>query len=71
LKQFRCLIDAAQHQHLDEPAQRGHHQSGSEDAAPKPESAAHLDGKGRGEIEAEHVEGAVGDVDDAGDTENE
>ena len=37
----------------------------------KPKSAAQLDGKGRGEIKPEHIEGAVGDIDDAGDTENE
>src|SRR5262249_43967403 len=44
---------------------------GSDDAAPKAERPAHLGGEARGEIKPQHVERAVGDVDDAGDAENE
>src|SRR5262249_8808489 len=71
LEQLRRLIDAAQEQYLDQRPQRPHHQSGSDDAAPKAERPAHFDGEARGEVKPQHVEGAVGDIDDAGDAENE
>jgi len=45
--------------------------TGGGDAAPEAERAAHLGGESRGEIEPQHVERAVGDIDDAGDAENE
>ena len=51
--------------------QRGHQQPGGDDATPKAEPVADLDGKSRGEIEPQHVERAVGDIDNAGDAENE
>jgi hypothetical protein len=71
LELFRRLIDAAQQQHLDQRPERRHQHTGSGDAAPEAERAAHLGGEGRGEIEPQHVERAVGDIDDAGDAENE
>src|SRR5437588_113116 len=71
LEQLRRLIDAAQQQHLDQRPERRHQHTGSGDAAPEAERAAHLGGEGRGEIEPQHVERAVGDIDDAGDAENE
>src|SRR6266404_2296269 len=71
LEQLRRLIDAAQQQHLDQRPERRHQHTGGGDAAPEAERAAHLGGESRGEIEPQHVERAVGDIDDAGDAENE
>src|SRR5262249_21909693 len=71
LEQLRRLVDAAQQQHLDQRAEGGHDEAGGDDAAPEAERAADLEGEGGGEIEPQHVEGAVGDVDDAGDAEDQ
>src|SRR5206468_3600284 len=71
LEQIRRLVNAAQQQYLDERAQRGHEEPGGENAAPKAETSAHLEGKGRREIQPQHVQRAVGDVDDAGDAKDE
>ena len=71
LEQLRRLIDAAQQQDLDQAAERRHHHARGDDAAPEAEHAAHLEGDGRGEIEPQHVERAVGDIDDARDAEDQ
>ena len=71
MEQLRRLIDAAQQQHLDQRSERRHHQSGGDNAAPKAERSAHLDGEAGGEIKPEHVERAVREIDDASDAEDQ
>jgi hypothetical protein len=68
---FRCLVNATQQQDLDQAPERRHHQSGDDDAAPEAQHPAHLDGQGRSEIKPQHVEGAVSDIDDPGDAEDQ
>jgi hypothetical protein len=71
LKQLGRLINTAQQYYLGRCPQRSHDQRGANDAAPEPERPAHGGCEGIGEIQAHHVERTVGDVDDAGDAENE
>ena len=64
LEQFGHMIDAAQQQHLDHRADRGDAERRENDAAPIAEPAADRRRDRVGEIDAEHVERAVGHVDD-------
>ena len=71
LKQFRRVVDAAQQQHFDERADRGDGQRGEHDRAPEADGAAQSVGQRVPDIGAKHVEGAMREIDDAGDAEND
>jgi hypothetical protein len=71
LEQLRRLVDAAKENDLDQRADHGDHQRRSDDAAPEAEPAADLRGEAVGEIDAQHVERAVRDIDDARDAEDQ
>ena len=71
LEQLRRLIDAAKQQDLDQRADGRDQQRGEHDGAPEAEPAAHLGRDAVGNVDAQHVERAVGDVDDARDAEDQ
>ncbi len=72
LEQFRRVIDAAQQQHFDQRADRGDDRARRATiAAPEAEGAAEPVGQRVADIGAEHVEGAMREIDDAGDAEND
>jgi hypothetical protein len=71
LEQLGRLVDAAQQQDLDQRADRGDRERRDEETAPKAEPAADLGRDAVGDVDAQHVERAVGDVDDAGDAEDQ
>ncbi len=71
LEQFGDVIDAPQQHHLDHRAECGDAERGGDDAAPVTQPAADHGRDGVGEIDAHHVERAVGHVDDAGDAEDQ
>ena len=71
LKQFRRVVDAAQQQHFDERADRGDDERGERDRAPEADDAAQPVGQRVPDIGAQHVEGAMREIDDAGDAEND
>jgi len=71
LEKLRRLINAAQQQKLNHRPECSHHQRRGENAAPKAEPADELGSKRRRQIQPEHIERAVRDIDDAGDAENE
>ena len=71
LEQLRHLIDAAKQQNLDQRADDRDQQRGEHDGAPESEPTAHLGRDAVGNVDAQHVERAVGDVDDARDAEDQ
>ena len=71
LEQFRRMIDPAQQHHLDQHAEDGDDKGGDDDAAPKAERAGKALGQRERDIGADHVEGAMGEIDDAGDAEDD
>ena len=71
LEQLRRTIDASQQDDLDCPADQPDHDRGGDDAAPEAEPAADLQREARRDVRAQHVQRAVGDVDDAGDAEDQ
>ena len=71
LEQLRRLVDAPKQQDLDQRADRRDQQRGEHDGAPEAKSAAHLGRDAVGNVDAQHVERAVGDVDDARDAEDQ
>ena len=71
LKQNRRVIDSAQQQHFDERADQGDAERREHDRAPEAKGAAQPVGQRVTDIGAEHVEGAMGEIDDAGYAEND
>jgi hypothetical protein len=71
LEQLGCLIDAPQQHHLDQRTDGGDGERRQDQAPPEAEPAADLGGDAVGNVDAQHVERAVGDVDDAGDAEDQ
>ena len=64
LEQFGRVIDPPQQHHLDQHADHRHHQRRDHDAAPEPERAGKPLGQRERDIGAEHVERAMGEIDD-------
>ena len=64
LEQLRRMIDPPQQHHLDDHADHRDDQRRGDDAAPEAERAGEALGQREGDIGAEHVEGAVGEIDD-------
>ena len=71
LEKFGRLVDSPQQHNLDQRAECRNHQSRRNDAAPEAEHATQPGGERIGQIQAQHVERAVGDIDDAGDAEDQ
>ena len=71
LKQHRRVIDAAQQQHFDQRADHGDAERGEHDRGPEANGAAEPVGQRVTDIGAQHVEAAMGEVDDAGYAEND
>ena len=71
LKQNRRVVDAAQQQHFDQRADHGDAERGEHDRGPEANGAAEPVGQRVTDIGAEHVEGAMGEIDDAGYAEND
>ena len=74
LEQLRRRVDPPQQQDLDQSAEPADDQGGEQDCEPEAErrgAAAEPAGQAHGEIGAQHVERAVGEVDDPGDAEND
>ena len=71
LKQFGRVIDPPQQHHFDQHADDGDDQRGGDDAAPKPDRAGKPLGQRERDIGAEHVERAMGEIDDARDAEDD
>ena len=71
LEQVGRAVDAAQQRHLDQRADQRHDQRSAHETAPEAERAVEPLGQRVGHIGAEHVEGAVGEVHDAGDAEDD
>ena len=71
LKQHRRVIDSAQQQHFDQRADRSDAERGEHDRGPEAKGAAEPVGQRVADIGAEHVEGAMGEIDDAGYAEND
>ena len=64
LKQFRRMIDTAQQHYFDQHADHGDDRRGGNDAAPKSDRAGKSFGQRERHVSAEHVECAMGEVDD-------
>ena len=64
LKQLRRVIDSPQQHHLDQHADHGHDQRRGNDPAPKADRAGKSLGQRERHIGAEHVEGAMREIDD-------
>ena len=64
LKQFRRMVDPAQQDHLDDHADRGDDQRGRNDAGPETERTGEAFGQRERQIGAEHIERAMGEIDD-------
>ena len=64
LEQFGRVIDPPQQHHLDQHADHRHDQRRHHDAGPEPERAGKPLGQRERHIGAEHVEGAMGEIDD-------
>ena len=64
LEQFGRVIDPPQQHHLDENADHRHDQRRHHDAGPEPECAGKPLGQRERHIGAEHVERAMGEIDD-------
>ena len=71
LEQFGRAIDAPQQHEFDQRAERADDQRGGDDAAPEAEHAADLGRERIGDVGPQHIEGAVRDIDDAGDAEDQ
>ncbi len=71
LKQFGRVIDSPQQHHLDQHADRGHHQRRDDDAAPKSKRAGKPFGQRERDIGAEHIERAMGEIDDPRHAKND
>ena len=71
LKQFRRVIDASQQHHFDEHADHSDDQRRGDDAAPKTDRAGKTFGQRERRIGAEHVERAMGEIDDARHAEDD
>ena len=71
LEQFRSLVDAAQQRDLDQSADRGDEHRSQQQAAPEAQTSADLGRNAVGDVDAQHVKRAVGDIDDARDAEDE
>ena len=71
LKQFRRMIDPPQQHHLDQHADRRDDQPGGDDAAPESDRAGKSLGQRERDIGAEHVERAMGEIDDARHAEDD
>jgi hypothetical protein len=71
LKQFRRAVDAPQQHDLDCGADEPDQDRRRDNAAPEPEPARDARRDGRRDVGAQHVKRAMGDVDDAGDAEDE
>ena len=71
LEQFGRAIDPAQQHHLDDDADQRDDQRRADDAAPEAERARKPLGEREREIGAEHVEGAMREVHDPGDAEDD
>jgi len=64
-------VDAAKEGDLDQRAEPGHDQGSKHDAGPEAAAAGKMFGQRKADIGAEHVEGAVGEIDDPADAEND
>ena len=71
LEQLGRPVEAAQHAHLDRGTQQPDPDGRHDEATPEAEPPAHRRGQRPRPVEAEHVERAVGEIDDAGDAKDE
>ena len=71
LEQLRLVVDATQQRHLDERAERGDGEASHERRRPEADRAARALDAAVGDISAEHIEGAVREIDDARHAEND
>ena len=71
LEQFGRAIDPAKKHDLDDGPDHRHDQGRGDDAAPEAEASADPRGEGIGQIDSDHVEGAMRDIDDARDSEDQ
>ncbi len=71
LEKFGCMVDAAQQHHFYHRTDDTHQQRGEQQRRPEPRAGAEPIDHRIGDVDAQHVQGAVREVDDARDTENQ
>ena len=71
LTQLRCLVDAPHEQDFDCGAGQPDRNRGNQERRPEPGARAKQRRQGIGQIDAQHVEGAMREIDDARDPENQ